>query len=140
MVIPKSVADALHAHAASKAPEEACGLLASENGQIVQFYPIENADASSVHYRMDPKGQLQAMLDMEDRNWELTAIYHSHTHTQAYPSPTDIGLAAYPDAIYLILSLARRESPELRGFSIHDGDVKEVDIEVESRANSEVTR
>jgi len=111
-------------------PNEACGLLAGSGGMVVKHYPIRNADQSPVHYRMEPKEQLQAMIDIDDRGWELAAIYHSHTHTRAYPSGTDIRLAAYPDTLYLILSLAGSE-PDLRAFRIVDEKVTEVELQIE---------
>jgi [CysO sulfur-carrier protein]-S-L-cysteine hydrolase len=69
------------------------------------------------------------MTKMEERGEELSAIYHSHTASPAYPSQTDINLAAYPDALYLIFSLAEGEK-DLRGFRIEDGEVTEVDLDV----------
>lgn len=130
MVIPRSIVAAIAAQARDELPNEACGLLAGQDGRVVKRYPIRNADESPVHYRMEPKEQLQAMLEIDDQGWNLAAIYHSHTHTRAYPSATDIRLAAYPDALYLILSLATAE-PDLRGFRIVDGDVTEVELRIE---------
>lgn len=130
MVIPRSIVGAIAAQARDELPNEACGLLAGQDGRVVKRYPIRNADESPVHYRMEPKEQLQAMLEIDDQGWNLAAIYHSHTHTRAYPSATDIRLAAYPDALYLILSLATAE-PDLRGFRIVDGDVTEVELRIE---------
>jgi proteasome lid subunit RPN8/RPN11 len=69
------------------------------------------------------------MTEMEERGEELSAIYHSHTASPAYPSQTDINLAAYPDALYLIVSLAEGEK-DLRGFEIKDGEVTEVEVAV----------
>ena len=56
------------------------------------------------------------------------AIYHSHTHTEAYPSPTDVGLAAWPDAAYLIVSLADAEHPVVRAFHIAEQRVQELEL------------
>jgi proteasome lid subunit RPN8/RPN11 len=69
------------------------------------------------------------MSEIEENGEELAAIYHSHTASPAYPSQTDINLAAYPDALYLIVSLAEGEEP-LRGFNIRDGEVSEAELEV----------
>ena len=74
-----------------------------------------NAEASPLRYNLDPQDQFRIMTEMEERGEELAAIYHSHTASPAYPSQTDINLAAYPDALYLIVSLAEGEEP-LRGF------------------------
>jgi proteasome lid subunit RPN8/RPN11 len=70
------------------------------------------------------------MTEMDERGEELSAIYHSHTASPAYPSQTDINLAAYPEALYLIVSLADGEEP-LRGYRITEGEVSEVDLVVE---------
>jgi proteasome lid subunit RPN8/RPN11 len=116
-------------HARSEFPNEACGLLASSNGTVVRFYPIRNAEASPVTYRMEPHDQLTAMLDIDDQGWDLGAIYHSHTRTRAYPSPTDVSLAFYPDALYVIVSLANTASPDVRAYRILNGAVTEEPLE-----------
>ncbi|MFA9444581.1 Mov34/MPN/PAD-1 family protein [Egicoccus sp. AB-alg6-2] len=116
--------DALVEHAWSDFPYEVCGLLGVRpDGRCVHF-PIDNAERSMTYYVMDAKQLLRAMREIEDEGWEL-AIYHSHTHTQAYPSSTDIRLAAYPEATYLIVTLQDRDHPDIRGFSIVDGVVTE---------------
>jgi proteasome lid subunit RPN8/RPN11 len=130
MVIPRWYVDEMVDHARREFPNEACGLLAAENGAAVHFYPIRNAEASPVHYRMDPQEQLRAMLDMDDRGWDLGAIVHSHTHTRAYPSQTDVGLAFYPDSLYLIVSIADQSAPEVRAFRITDEEIREEMLEI----------
>ena len=117
--------NAIVEHARSDFPYEVCGLLAGENGELRAHYPIPNAARSMTYYNMDPKALQHAMNDMDDRGWDLLAIYHSHTHTEAYPSPTDIELAFYPDAVYLIVSLQRPEEPAMRAFDIAHGQVRE---------------
>jgi proteasome lid subunit RPN8/RPN11 len=79
---------------------------------------------------MEPKQQLHAMLEIEDRDWDIAAIYHSHTHTRAYPSAEDRRLAFYPGALYIILSLADSEHPDIRGYRIDADEVSEERIEV----------
>ena len=117
--------EALLAHARSDAPYEVCGLLATDGRGVAAHYEIPNAARSMTYYNMEPKALLRAMRDMEDRGWELLAIYHSHTHTEAFPSQTDIELAFYPDATYLIVSLQEPDEPAVRAFSIRDGEVTE---------------
>jgi proteasome lid subunit RPN8/RPN11 len=78
---------------------------------------------------MDSEQQLRAMLEIDDQGWELSAIYHSHPRTPAYPSQTDIALAFFPDATYVIVSLARRNQPTTRAFRIVDGTVTEEPVE-----------
>jgi proteasome lid subunit RPN8/RPN11 len=129
LILPRSFADDMIAHARAENPAEACGLLAGDRGAPVQLYRIPNADPSIYRYNMEPKAQLRAMDEMESRGWDLLAIYHSHTHTPAYPSPTDIALAFYPDALYVIVSL-QQEDPVIRAFTIAQGAVTEVPVEV----------
>jgi [CysO sulfur-carrier protein]-S-L-cysteine hydrolase len=106
-------------------PNECCGLIAAESGAPVKVFPMKNADASPVTYRLDGKEQLQVFDLLDERGWDLWAIYHSHTHSEAYPSETDRRLAFYPEARYLVLSLADRERPVLRSFFIDDDEVTE---------------
>ena len=109
-------------------PNEACGLIAAGDGRPEKLFPMRNADTSPVTYRLDPKEQLKVFNDIDERGWELWAIYHSHTHSQAYPSETDRRQAFYPEARYLILSLENRDDPVLRGFRIVDGEVSEEEV------------
>src|SRR5262245_38440847 len=130
MQIPKTVYEELLAHAREDAPNECCGLIGGGDGVARTVYRARNAEASPLRYNLDPQDQFRIMTEMEEKGEELSAIYHSHTASSAYPSQTDINLAAYPDALYLIVSLAEGEK-ELRGFRIEDGKVTEVDLEVE---------
>lgn len=109
-------------------PNECCGLIASEGGVPVRVFPMTNADASPVTYRLDGKEQLRVFDELDERGWDLWAIYHSHTHSEAYPSETDVKLAFYPDARYLLLSLADRDEPVLRSFRIIDGEITEEEL------------
>src|ERR687888_1623672 len=122
---------ALVAHARAEYPNEACALLAGRDGAVERVYALPNAEASPTFYVVEPKAQLRAMNEMDDRGMELVGIFHSHTFTEAYPSRTDVDLAAYPDATYLILSLADPEAPRLRGFRIRDGEVDEIPVRVD---------
>jgi proteasome lid subunit RPN8/RPN11 len=111
-------------------PNECCGVIAGREGAPVKVFPMKNADASPVTYRLDGREQLQVFDAMDDESLELWAIYHSHTHSDAYPSDTDIRLAFYPEARYMLLSLADREEPELRSFFILDGEVTEEELSI----------
>jgi proteasome lid subunit RPN8/RPN11 len=94
----------------------------------VKVYAMTNADASPATYRLDGKEQLTVFNELDDRGWDLWAIYHSHTHSAAYPSATDRRQAFYPDSRYLVLSLEDRDAPVLRSFFIHDGEVEEEEL------------
>jgi proteasome lid subunit RPN8/RPN11 len=109
-------------------PNECCGLIAAEAGAPVKVFAMKNADASPATYRLDGKQQLRIFQEMDDRGWELWAIYHSHTHSEAYPSDTDVRLAFYPDARYILLSLADRKDPVIRSFWIVDDEVTEEEL------------
>ena len=130
--------DLLVTHARAEWPNEACALLAGHapgdgNGRwtVTKVYVVPNAEPSPSFYFIDAKAQLAAMTEMDDHGWDLVGIFHSHTMTEAYPSETDVRLAEpYPDPAYLILSLADRQAPELRAFSVRDRQVSEVKVEV----------
>ena len=111
-------------------PNEACGLIAAKEGKPARVYRMRNADASPVTYRLEPKEQLQVFNDIDEQGLELWAIYHSHTHSEAYPSETDRRQAFYPEARYLILSLENRDDPVLRGFRIVSGEVTEEEVSI----------
>jgi [CysO sulfur-carrier protein]-S-L-cysteine hydrolase len=96
----------------------------------VKVYAMKNADASPVTYRLEGKEQLKIFDLMEEQGLELWAIYHSHTHSEAYPSETDRRLAFYPEARYFVVSLADRENPVARSFFIVDGDVQEEELTI----------
>lgn len=104
-------------------------MISIDQGTADRFYPMTNAEASPVHFRMAPQEQLKAELEIEDADQQL-GIYHSHTRTRAYPSATDIGLAQHPGALYLILSLADDTRPDLRAFSIDGGQVSEEPVTI----------
>ncbi len=122
--LDRTTYEAIIAHARSDFPYEVCGLLAGEDGEIAKHYRIPNAARSMTYYSMDPKAMLQAFNEMDEHDWDLLAIYHSHTHTEAFPSATDVELAFYPDAVYLIVSL-QEDEPVARAFNIRDGKITE---------------
>jgi len=118
----------LVAHARAEYPNEACALLAGRDDTVERVYALPNAEASPTFYVVEPKAQLHAMNEMDDLGLDLVGIFHSHTFTEAYPSRTDIQLAAYEDAAYLIVSLADLDAPVLRAFRIRKGKVSEETI------------
>jgi proteasome lid subunit RPN8/RPN11 len=128
LTMARAYADEIIDHARADVPAEACGLIAGLEGNVTHLYRIPNADPSIYRYNMEPHAQLRAIQDIDDHGWDLLAIYHSHTHTPAYPSETDIGLAFYPDVYYLIVTLQDSDNPRIRAYRILDGAVHEVDI------------
>src|SRR4026207_699998 len=127
MKLAPEFADAIVKQALAEHPNEACGLLAGLNGEATRVFPMTNAERSPVIYRMEPAEQLRVFNEMDREGLDLVGIYHSHTRSPAYPSSTDVQLAYYPDAVYLIVSLRDRENPDLRGFRITEGKVEEVE-------------
>lgn len=121
--------DALVEHARSDVPYEVCGLLGIDSDGTIHHLPITNDRRSMTFYAMNPGELLRGMREIEDHDRELV-IYHSHSHTQAYPSDTDIRLAAYPEATYAIITLQDRDQPDIRAFWIVDGEVTERPVEV----------
>ncbi len=130
MRIPRTLFDELIAHARADAPNECCGMIASRNGEAVAVHRAKNAAASPLRYVIDGREQYAIQTAIEDDGLELGAIYHSHTRSAPLPSQTDINLAFYPDALYVIVGLAGAE-PEVRAWRIVDGIVTEATLEVE---------
>jgi proteasome lid subunit RPN8/RPN11 len=111
-------------------PNECCGVVASAAGVPVKVFAMTNVDASPVTYRLDGREQLRVFDDIDEQGWDLWAIYHSHTHSEAYPSETDLRLAFYPEARYILLGLADRDDPQMRSFTIVDGEISERELTI----------
>ena len=117
------------AHCQAASPIEACGLVGGPDAYHgTRLFPLTNVNASPTSYLLDGKDILQVLQALDQEDLELNAIYHSHPATQARPSQVDIDQAHMP-TLYLILSLSDAE-PVLRGYFIHDGDVKEIPVEI----------
>ena len=123
------------AHALRGFPLEACGLLAGSpssdgaSAAVRRFYPCENAAASAKLYTVAPRDHLRADRDAESNGWQIIGVVHSHTHTDAYPSPTDVAQAPDPGWHYVIVSL-RDDEPSVRSYRIVDGEVTEERVQV----------
>lgn len=111
-------------------PNEACALVAGRDGVAAKVFPMRNADASPASYRLEAKEQLRVFQELDDEGLELLGIFHTHTHSEAYPSETDMRQAFYPEAAYLVMSLSDRQNPLLRSFRIVDGDVTEEELRI----------
>lgn len=131
LTISSSLWQRLVADVQRRLPEEACGLLAGIENQVLEILPVENVYHSPSRYRMDPQGQLKAFNDIDKQNWDLLAIYHSHPDGPGFPSSTDINEAYYPDAVYVIIS-RDSENFQPRGFIIKEGKTKEIPVLIES--------
>jgi proteasome lid subunit RPN8/RPN11 len=130
MRIPQDLIDEIVAHAREDMPNECCGMVGGADGRARTVYRAENAEASPLRYSIDAAEQFRLMKEIEGAGEELVAIYHSHTKSPAYPSQTDVNLAGWPDAVYLIASLADPEAPDVKGFWIRDGRIDDAEIDV----------
>ena len=139
--LPRALYEEIVAHARAGLPNEACGVIAGDDGRPVQVYPMRNVEQSPVVYRFDSQEQLEVTREIDEKGWDLLGIFHSHTHTEAYPSATDRAHAhwrdpitgeeapAFPGTRYLILSLAEQE-PVLRAFQFEAGEPVEEDVAI----------
>lgn len=130
MKIGRQLYEEILAHARQEAPNECCGMVASRDGEAVKVYRATNAAHSPLRYEIDGAEQYRIQMEIYDSDLDLGAIYHSHTRTVPYPSQTDINLAFYPEALYVIVGLAEGE-PEVRAYTIRDGEVAEAELIVE---------
>ena len=126
MEISAEIRDEMVQHALEEDPNECCGILAGAGGIVLQHYRITNTERSPYRYSMDGRELNQVLHELDDNGWEMQVIYHSHTHSPAYPSDTDVRLAAnWPDPYYLLVSLMDKQSPDVRTFIIVNGTVTE---------------
>jgi proteasome lid subunit RPN8/RPN11 len=117
------------AHAYDGLPDEACGLLVGSlaRSSAPRFEPCRNAAESSRVYTIDPRDHLRIDREAEQAGMEIVGVMHSHTNTDPYPSPTDVGQAPDPEWHYVIVSL-RDEAPMLRSYRIVDGEIAEEQV------------
>lgn len=130
MKIPQSIINDMLAHAKEGYPHEVCGLITGKENLPTRIFRMSNIDESSVSYMMDPAEQFRAFKEIRNEALELLAIYHSHPTSPSYPSQTDIRLAFYPEAVYIIVSLQKVGNPEVKGFRILDGRISDEVLEV----------
>jgi len=129
--IPSSIHKEMVEHARTDFPLECCGILGGKGDDISQIYRMTNTDSSRVSYLMDPKEQIMVFKEMRNLGLELKAIYHSHPNHPAYPSMTDVNLAYYPEAVYIIISIKDNGDYEMRGFRITDKEITETILKSE---------
>lgn len=136
-MLPAAIRDAIVAHARAEYPNEGCGLIAgtasaADGGTATGWHPTRNRAASPLLYEIHPEDLLRVSLAIDDGDEVIWGIVHSHVRSPARPSPTDVGLAFYPDALYLLVSPAESEADpatgaeSLRAWRILDGSVFEV--------------
>lgn len=127
LVLPQALIDEMVAHAKEDAPNECCGIIAGNDGTAAKLFRTKNAEASPYRYSVDPQDLFRIHREADENGWDFLAIYHSHTASEAYPSPTDVRLAFWPESYYVLISLKDAE-PVVRAFRIVDELVSEEDL------------
>jgi proteasome lid subunit RPN8/RPN11 len=133
--IKQEFIDEMVAHAKADLPNECCGILAGPDDTVMKAFRMSNVEASPFRFAMDPVELVKVDNEAGDNAWDLLAIYHSHTGSEAYPSDTDVRIAGgtaalWPDVRYVLVSLMDMDSPVVRIFTIDDGAVTEEPLEV----------
>jgi proteasome lid subunit RPN8/RPN11 len=121
--------DEMLAHARACYPREACGVLLGQDDCVQRHYPARNVAPGNEHFLLDPAEQRIIFAEMARQRWKLLAIYHSHPRRDASPSRNDLRLSAYPHALFIIISLADWNHPDIRGYHIRNGQAREVPLE-----------
>ena len=135
--LPASLVQAIVDHARADYPNEACGVIVgdrppADGGVALRWVPMRNEYASPLRYRIDARDLYPVLVEVEDsEDRAFWAIVHSHVRSAAYPSPTDVGQAVFPDALYLLVSLEHQE-PALGAFRIVDEAIHRVELIVAS--------
>jgi proteasome lid subunit RPN8/RPN11 len=131
--LPRSLINQLFHHAQSSPTEEICGLIAKNTANQFFCYTISNIAAQPSHrFEMSPPQQIAALRTMREQHQDLFAIYHSHPYSAALPSWLDTQLAYYPEAFYLIISLYRQGTLQLRGFQLQQAIFQEINLVIEA--------
>jgi [CysO sulfur-carrier protein]-S-L-cysteine hydrolase len=131
MRISQSLVDEMVAHAREDLPNECCGMVGGKGDEATEVIRVGNSAASPLRYEMDPQEQYNALKSIEDGGGELLAIYHSHTKSAAYPSQTDVNQAvAWPDQVYVIVSLADEDAPDVKAYLLKDLRIADAALDV----------
>jgi proteasome lid subunit RPN8/RPN11 len=129
--ISQGLIDEMIAHAREDLPNECCGMIGGADGVATEVVRVTNAAASPLRYEMDSQEMITAYNALESEG-ELLGIYHSHTKSAAYPSQTDVNQAVnWPEQIYVIVSLADEEAPDVKAYLLKDLRIADVEIDVQ---------
>jgi [CysO sulfur-carrier protein]-S-L-cysteine hydrolase len=131
IVLTEAQRDQIFSHCLGERPNEGCGLLGGRGERVEKVYLTRNKERSAVRYEIEPADLIRVFRDLDDSDLDLVGIFHSHVFSQPYPSQTDVRLAFYPDAIYLVVSLANEREPVMRGYTIVDAKIDEVEVALE---------
>jgi len=131
LVLSEAIYTEMIGHCLAGLPDEACGLLVGpyEGQEATHIFPTNNAAASAMIYQIDPKEMLGIDRQAQDLEADIMGVFHSHTHTDAYPSPTDVAQALDPGWHYVLVSL-RDTHPVVRSYRILDGVINEEPVVV----------
>jgi proteasome lid subunit RPN8/RPN11 len=130
--ISQDLVEEIVAHAREDLPNECCGIVSTSDGTAVRVYRAINAVPSPVRFEIDPRDLIRIHTDIESSGLEMGSMYHSHVKSPAYPSQTDVNFAQnWPGVVWLIVSLADPEVPDLRGFHITGPEIQEVPLSIE---------
>ena len=127
--LPQAFLDEMVAHAEQDAPNECCGIIAGNgDGVATKLFRAKNAEASPYRYSVAPGDLFRIFRECDSNDWTFLGIYHSHTASEAFPSPTDVRLAFWPEAYYVLVSLQDAANPVVRAFRIIEETVTEEDL------------
>lgn len=141
VITERQVAEMI-AHVRNEAPNEGCGMLGGKDGTVLAVLPARNTAASPIRFTIHPEDLLQIVRTVEyERNWQIVGIFHSHVASAAYPSATDVAEAEfdmgdgevaerYPGAVHVVISLANPAEPDVRGYTIRQGEIAQVTLRV----------
>ncbi len=135
-VIVRRVLDDVRAHARESAPRECCGVLLGTTDRIVDSMRATNLAPGNTRFELDPRDHFRAIREARSRQLDVVGFYHSHPHTPAYPSPTDMAESGYADALHLIAGI-REGVNEIRLFRIRPDAVSEVLFDVDDDARQQ---
>ncbi|MEA2190115.1 MAG: [CysO sulfur-carrier protein]-S-L-cysteine hydrolase [Solirubrobacteraceae bacterium] len=131
MQIARSLLDTIVEHAVRDAPNECCGVIASQAGVASAAHAMENLAASPFRFEIDGLTLMRIIDELEDAGEDLGAIYHSHTRSDPYPSQTDVNFAAlWPGVEWLIVGVSKNAEPQVRSYLIESGAIREAELEV----------
>ena len=130
LALPRAMRAEMIRHAREGVPNEVCGILGGKAGRAHTLYRAANEEPSPTRYKIASRDLIRIWKDIEGQGLELVGAYHSHTHSPAYPSRTDVEQAFWPDTFYLIVSLMAADAPEVRAFRIVDGQISEATLDL----------
>jgi proteasome lid subunit RPN8/RPN11 len=117
-------------HAKKEKPLECCGILGGRRKTVEKAFELQNAEGSAIRYSISPQAQLKVFEEMDKESMEMIAVYHSHPHTIAFPSETDVKMAFYPEVSSIIISLKEENHPVVKAFSIREEAIYLEEIKV----------